>query len=90
MLSTHYIAEVVLFTAGLEDYAAPICNAIESRYGAFAAKLFRPATVASDAYPCVKVSSMKGSMISLQESFSNSSIFLRCCNRGADLCKSLY
>ncbi len=48
-------AEVVVFTAGLEDYAAPICNALESRYGRFAAKLFRPATVASDAYPCVKV-----------------------------------
>ena len=48
-------AEVVVFTAGLEDYAAPICNALESRYGKFAAKLFRPATVTSDVYPCVKV-----------------------------------
>ena len=25
-------AEVVLFTAGLEDYAAPICNALDDNY----------------------------------------------------------
>lgn len=49
------VAEVVLFTAGLEDYAAPICAALEHRYGNFTAKLYRPATVACDAYPCVKV-----------------------------------
>ena len=48
-------AEVVLFTAGLEDYAAPICRALEQSYGGFTAKLFRPATVACDVYPCVKV-----------------------------------
>ena len=48
-------AEVVLFTAGLEDYAAPICRALEHSYGGFTAKLFRPATVACDVYPCVKV-----------------------------------
>lgn len=49
------LAEVVLFTAGLEDYAAPICTALEKRYGCFTAKLFRPATVPSEVYPCVKV-----------------------------------
>lgn len=48
--------QVVLFTAGLEDYAAPICDAIEARYpGAFHHRLYRPATVACDVYPCVKV-----------------------------------
>lgn len=48
-------SEVVLFTAGLEDYAAPICNAIEARYGlVFQHRLYRPATVASDVYPCIK------------------------------------
>jgi RNA polymerase II subunit A small phosphatase-like protein len=53
-------AEVVLFTAGLEDYAAPICDALEKRYGAFTAKLFRPATVHSEVYPCVKDLSLLG------------------------------
>jgi 2,3-diketo-5-methylthio-1-phosphopentane phosphatase len=53
-------AEVVLFTAGLEDYAAPICDALEKRYGVFTAKLFRPATVHSEVYPCVKDLSMLG------------------------------
>ena len=63
LLTVQCFAEVVVFTAGLEDYAAPICNAIESRYGAFAAKLFRPATVASDAYPCVKVTSLEANSL---------------------------
>ena len=50
------LRQVVLFTAGLEDYAAPICDAIEARYpGAFHHRLYRPATVACEAYPCVKV-----------------------------------
>lgn len=53
-------AEVVLFTAGLEDYAAPICNALEKSYGHFTARLFRPATVACDVYPCVKDLSLLG------------------------------
>lgn len=51
--------QVVLFTAGLEDYAAPICDAIEARYGpgAFHHRLYRPATTAVDnVYPCVKAS----------------------------------
>lgn len=47
-------SEVVLFTAGLEDYAAPICDEIERRYGPFCHRLYRPATVHSDVYPCIK------------------------------------
>ncbi|PSC70630.1 CTD small phosphatase [Micractinium conductrix] len=48
-------SEVVLFTAGLQDYALPICDAIEARYpGAFHHRLYRTATVADPAYPCVK------------------------------------
>jgi Dullard-like phosphatase family protein len=47
-------AEVVVFTAGLEDYASPIFDAIEARYGAFAHRLYRPACVPAEAYPCVK------------------------------------
>lgn len=48
--------QVVLFTAGLEDYARPICDEIEARYpGAFHHRLYRPATVAADVYPCIKV-----------------------------------
>lgn len=47
-------AEVVVFTAGLEDYAQPILAEIERRYGTFAHRLYRPATMHTDAYPCVK------------------------------------
>lgn len=47
-------AEVVVFTAGLEDYAAPICDEIEARYGPVVHRLYRPATVHSAVYPCVK------------------------------------
>lgn len=49
------VAEVVLFTAGLEDYAKPIVDQLESRYGrVFSARLYRPATTACDVYPCIK------------------------------------
>lgn len=47
-------AEIVIFTAGLEDYASPICDEIERRYGRFDYRLYRPATVHSDVYPCIK------------------------------------
>ena len=47
-------AEVVIFTAGLEDYASPICDEIEKRYGPVVHRLYRPATVHSHVYPCVK------------------------------------
>lgn len=39
-------AEVVLFTAGVEDYAAPIANRLQEQYNCFAGRLYRPATVA--------------------------------------------
>ena len=50
------IAEVVLFTAGLEDYARPIVDAIAARHGCPCPtlRLYRPATTAAAAYPCVK------------------------------------
>ena len=49
------MCEVILFTAGLEDYASPICDEIERRYGkVFDYRLYRPATSHSEVYPCVK------------------------------------
>ena len=49
-------AEVVLFTAGLEDYAKPILDELDRRYnGVFEYRLYRPATVPCSAYPCLKV-----------------------------------
>jgi len=49
------LCEIVLFTAGLEDYAAPILDEIERRYGkVFHHRLYRPATTHSEVYPCVK------------------------------------
>ena len=54
-------AEVVLFTAGLEDYAKPILDRLQQRYTCFHSRLYRPATSASRSYPCIKVSSLLGS-----------------------------
>ena len=49
-------AEVVLFTAGLEDYAKPIADELDRRYGdVFHHRLYRPATRNCSAYPCLKV-----------------------------------
>eukprot|EP00890_Picochlorum_soloecismus_P001835 jgi/Picsp_1/2652/NSC_00882-R1_ctd small phosphatase-like protein len=49
------MCELILFTAGLEDYASPICDEIERRYGkVFDYRLYRPATSHSEVYPCVK------------------------------------
>lgn len=49
-------AEIVLFTAGLEDYARPIVDALDQNYkGSFQGRrLYRPATVSCDLYPCIK------------------------------------
>ncbi|KAK9844379.1 hypothetical protein WJX74_001674 [Apatococcus lobatus] len=47
-------AEVIMFTAGLEDYACPIADRLQSQYGAFKHRLYRPATVTSPTYPCIK------------------------------------
>ena len=54
------VAEVVIFTAGLEDYARPILDAIDPEGTFFAARLYRPATVGSKYYQCVKDLSMLG------------------------------
>ncbi|KAK9814688.1 hypothetical protein WJX72_009831 [[Myrmecia] bisecta] len=46
--------EVVLFTAGMEEYARPIVETLERKYGKFAAVLYRPATTPGFNYPCIK------------------------------------
>ena len=48
-------AEVVLFTAGVEDYAVPIADRLQEQYNCFAGRLYRPATVSCPLYPCIKV-----------------------------------
>ena len=52
---TVWCAEVVLFTAGLEDYAQPILDKLQQRYTCFHARLYRTATSTSRSYPCIKV-----------------------------------
>ncbi|KAK9868326.1 hypothetical protein WJX84_003439 [Apatococcus fuscideae] len=47
-------AEVIMFTAGLEDYACPIADQLQRQYGAFKHRLYRTATVSSTSYPCIK------------------------------------
>ena len=49
-------AEVVMFTAGLPEYGAHLADALFARHGAPEPhlRLYRPATVAAAAYPCVK------------------------------------
>ena len=47
-------AEVVLFTAGLPEYADPIIQHLDPDNQIFSHRLFREATVKSDHYPCVK------------------------------------
>ncbi|KAL0032835.1 hypothetical protein WJX77_001986 [Trebouxia sp. C0004] len=49
-------AEIVLFTAGLEDYARPIVDALDHNYRFCfqGRRLYRPATVSCDLYPCIK------------------------------------
>lgn len=54
------VAEVVLFTAGLEDYARPIVEAIDPDGVLFTACLYRPATIESKYYQCVKDMSRLG------------------------------
>lgn len=55
-------AEIVLFTAGLEDYAKPIVDALDHNYDYCfqGRRLYRPATVACDLYPCIKDLSLLG------------------------------
>jgi 2,3-diketo-5-methylthio-1-phosphopentane phosphatase len=55
------LCEVVLFTAGLEDYARPILDEMERRYGrVFHHRLYRDATTVHPLYPCVKDMSRLG------------------------------
>lgn len=59
------VTEVVIFTAGLEDYAGPILDALEMRYGpCFTYRLYRPATVPHPLYACVKDLSRLGRNLS--------------------------
>lgn len=48
------IAEVVVFTAGLEDYARPIVDAIDPAGAFFAHRIYREGTTRTDYYQCVK------------------------------------
>lgn len=52
----------MLFTAGLEDYAKPIVDALDHNYKCCfqERRLYRPATVACDLYPCIKDLSLLG------------------------------
>lgn len=47
-------AEVVIFTAGLEDYAKPIIEALDPQNRFFSACIFREGTVKTSYYQCVK------------------------------------
>ena len=48
------VQRLIMFTAGLEDYACPIANRLQQQYSAFKHRLYRPATVGSPSYPCIK------------------------------------
>ncbi|KIZ04779.1 hypothetical protein MNEG_3173 [Monoraphidium neglectum] len=47
-------AEVVVFTAGLQEYAAPIIDAIDPGSKYVAARVYREGTTRTDHYQCVK------------------------------------
>ncbi|KAG2489703.1 hypothetical protein HYH03_011810 [Edaphochlamys debaryana] len=47
-------AEVIVFTAGLEDYAKPIVEAIDPQGRFFAHAIYREGTLRTDFYQCVK------------------------------------
>ncbi|GLI62617.1 hypothetical protein VaNZ11_005280 [Volvox africanus] len=47
-------AEVVIFTAGLEDYAKPIVDALDPRGNLFAHRIYREGTLRTEYYQCVK------------------------------------
>jgi hypothetical protein len=57
MNSVWWDSELVVFTAGLEDYAQPIINEMHRRYNCFPKelRLYRPATTPCAIYSCVKV-----------------------------------
>ncbi|KAG2422865.1 hypothetical protein HXX76_015697 [Chlamydomonas incerta] len=47
-------SEVIIFTAGLEDYAKPIIDAIDPTGRLFAHRIYREGTLRTDYYQCVK------------------------------------
>ncbi|EFJ42365.1 hypothetical protein VOLCADRAFT_36131, partial [Volvox carteri f. nagariensis] len=47
-------AEVVIFTAGLEDYAKPIIDALDPSGKLFAHRIYREGTLRTEFYQCVK------------------------------------
>lgn len=46
--------EVIVYTAGLEDYAKPIVDALDPTGELFAARIYREGTLRTDYYQCVK------------------------------------
>ncbi|KAI8462493.1 MAG: hypothetical protein J3K34DRAFT_462905 [Monoraphidium minutum] len=54
LLELAAFAEVVVFTAGLREYAEPIIDAIDPSRALFAARVYREGTTRSDHYQCVK------------------------------------
>ncbi|KAL6760448.1 hypothetical protein V8C86DRAFT_1786156 [Haematococcus lacustris] len=47
-------AEVIIYTAGLEDYAKPIIDAIDPTNSLFAGRIYREGTLRTEYYQCVK------------------------------------
>jgi len=47
-------AEVIIFTAGLEDYARPIIDAVDPSGRLFAGRIYREGTLKTEYYQCVK------------------------------------
>jgi len=47
-------AEVIVFTAGLEDYASPIIDAIDPHNRLFTQRIYREGTLRTEHYQCVK------------------------------------
>lgn len=54
------MAEVVVFTAGLEEYAKPIIDAIDPDDRYFSGRIYREGTVKTEFYQCVKDMSVVG------------------------------
>ncbi|MEW5308855.1 MAG: hypothetical protein WDW38_000783 [Sanguina aurantia] len=48
------LCEVIVYTAGLEDYAKPIIDAIDPANAFFAGRIYREGTIRTEYYQCVK------------------------------------
>lgn len=57
-MATWCPAEIILFTAGVEDYAVPIAERLQQRYSCFDGRLYRPAT---QGCPLVRLSALRRS-----------------------------